>query len=165
MKGPSRSQWRHSLLRKHLAPPRLGSHQSCSVTEKKWQLPSNGFQAVSLLHLQELLPGSEGGYTRTHLLISCDIMQCTHHVASSLKCCSDNVFALHQSLMTKNLKLYHENKLIPTSPPSSVLVWKAWLEMEKFNLGFFFFFFTFLTFSVFVFQNLGGEIRSPKELE
>lgn len=41
--------------------------------------------------------------------------------------------------MTKNLKLYHENKLIPTSLPS-VLVWKAWLEMEIFHLGFFYLF-------------------------
>lgn len=79
-----------------LGPLRLGSHKSCSVIENKWQLPSNGFQAVkSFLHFQELLAGSEGGYTGTHLLISCDIMQCTHHVASSLKRCSVHVFALH----------------------------------------------------------------------
>lgn len=84
------------LMKAQFGPLRLGSHKSCSVIENKWQLCSNGFQAVkSLLHFQELLAGSEGGYTRTHLLISYDIMQCTHQVASSLKHCSVHVFALH----------------------------------------------------------------------
>lgn len=76
----------HNEALEQLAPLRLYRHKSYSVTESKQQLSSIGFEAVScLLHLQRLLAVCKRGYTRTHLVISCDIMQCTHHIASSLK--------------------------------------------------------------------------------